>query len=148
MANFLIDTLKQFAPIVAVFISSWALFVSYKTNRHKDNFEIAKQKYFSILVDDLPQKIADIEYEPNGNIKQDTTIDFLKSLDNLREKINHLLIIDESKYKKIIDKLENIDNSISTLSTTKQHKNFKETKEWKRVISNLHYIIKTLLLNI
>ncbi|MGO1364445.1 MAG: hypothetical protein ACTHVA_07515, partial [Leuconostoc mesenteroides] len=79
---------------------------------------------------------------------QDTTIDFLKSLDNLREKINHLLIIDESKYKKIIDKLENIDNSISTLSTTKQHKNFKETKEWKRVISNLHYIIKTLLLNI
>ncbi|WP_273750325.1 hypothetical protein [Leuconostoc mesenteroides] len=148
MANFLIDTLKQFAPIVAVFISSWALFVSYKTNRHKDNFEIAKQKYFSILVDDLPQKIADIEYEPNGNIKQDTTIDFLKSLDNLREKINHLLIIDESKYKKIIDKLKNIDNSISTLSTTKQHKNFKETKEWKRVISNLHYIIKTLLLNI
>ncbi|MFR4248838.1 MAG: hypothetical protein ACLT1L_03200 [Leuconostoc lactis] len=143
-----IDFLKSVTPVFTICISLWALINSYRTNRHKDNFAIAQLKYFGLLVTTLPGTIAEIEYEPNGNIKQATTIKFLASLDDLRAQIDHLVILDTRKYRKIIKKLDLIDNNISLLSTATKNSNFKETKEWKQIMSSLSYIVKSLLLNV
>lgn len=144
----ILDYFKMATSGLAVIISLWALCNSYKTNRHKDNFAIAKKKYFDLLVETLPKNVTNIEYEPDGNIKKNTTIELLQSLDQLRAGIDHLIIIDTKKYRKIIKKLDLIDNNISALSTSLKKNNFKDTKEWREIMSSLSYVIRSLLLNV
>lgn len=142
------ETIKILISVVAIVLSCFSLYISFRTNRHKDNFEIAKEKYFKLLVHDIPASFDVFENEPGGNLKGESAIQFLTDIDTLRNEINLLSIIDHKRYDKIIMKIDDITEDIGKLSRNRFNTSFQQTKEWERIKKNLKYIVRRLLLTI
>lgn len=142
------ENVKLFISLMAIVVSVISLIISFRTNRHKDNFEIAKSKYFDLLVKDIPQSFGVFENEPSGNLKGESAIEFIDNIDTLRNKIDLIAIIDCKRHKKVIKRIDQVTEDVGKLSRTNVDTSFQQSKEWNNIIRNLNYIVRHLLLTI